>query len=246
MVKLSIIQTKAHSTNVKGIERASKLLETLGRKETHIVCLPEQWLQDNKISDFDKEFAIFKKIAKDYAMTIIPGAFYERRKYRFVITCPVIGPEGEIIGRQDKIHPFDYERNLVQPGKTAEVFKTDCRFGIIVCYDMVFPSVANTLVKKGAEVILSPSRIVKRGIIPWHLYVQTRALENRVPILAANVENKKYGGQSLIVDLVENEGVIIPKLFLKNEKEDWISRKFNLSKYHNSRKNRFSDVRSFS
>jgi len=36
---------------------------------------------------------------------------------------------------------------------------------------MVFPKVANTLVKKGAHVLLSPSRIVRRGIEPWQMYV---------------------------------------------------------------------------
>ena len=72
---------------------------------------------------------------------------------------------------------------------------------MIICYDMVFPKVANTLVKKGAQVLLSPSRIVRRGIKPWQMYVQVRSLENRIPILAANVENQRFGGNSLIVDL---------------------------------------------
>ena len=39
------------------------------------MCLSEQWLKNNKISDFDSEFSDFKKIAKDFAMTIIPDYF---------------------------------------------------------------------------------------------------------------------------------------------------------------------------
>ena len=58
-----------------------------------------------------------------------------------------------------------------------------------------FQMVANTLVKKGAQVLFSPSRIVRRGIEPWQMYVQVRALENRIPILAANVENRKIWGK---------------------------------------------------
>ena len=169
MVKLGLVQTITHSTNTQAIKKISKSLISLGRKETDIVTLPEQWLNNNRISDFDKEFSDFKKIAKDYSMTIIPGAFYERRKYRFVISAPVIGPKGEIIGKQEKIHPFDYEQKLVNPGREAKVFQTNCKFGIIICYDMVFSDVANSLVKMGAEVLFSPSRIVKRGINPWHL-----------------------------------------------------------------------------
>ena len=245
MVKLGIIQTKSYSSNHEGIKTVSRLLRTQGKKESDIVCLPEQWLKDNRISNVEEEFADFKKIAKEYSMVIIPGAFYERRKNRFSITSVVIGPTGEIIGRQEKIHPFDYERNLVVPGRKTQVFKAKCKFGIVICYDMVFPGVVNSLVKKGADVILSPSRIVRRGIIPWHLYVQARALENRIPILAANVENHRFGGNSAIVDLVENEGVVIPKLTkLKGQKA--VSKSFVLSKYAKSRKIRFSDARSFS
>ena len=245
MVKLGIVQTKSYSSNREGIKSVSRLLHSQGKKESDIVCLPEQWLKDNRISNMEEEFSDFKKIAKDYSMTIIPGAFYERKKNRFAITSPIIGPSGEIIGRQEKIHPFDYERNLVTPGRKTQVFKTKCKFGVVICYDMVFPGVINSMVKKGAEVILSPSRIVKRGITPWHLYVQARALENRIPILAANVENHRFGGNSLIVDLIENDGVMIPKLTkLKGQKAT--SKSFTLSKYAKSRKTRYSDARSFS
>ncbi|MFB5620095.1 MAG: carbon-nitrogen hydrolase family protein, partial [Nitrosopumilus sp.] len=146
MVKLGLVQTKVQSSNQRGIAQVSKILKKLGRQNTDIVCLPEQWLKNNEISDFEKEFLEFKKIAKEFSMTIIPGAFYEITKNNTSIIAPIIGPKGEFIGRQEKIHPFDYERDNVKPGKEAKIFNTACRFGIIICYDMVFPKVANTLV----------------------------------------------------------------------------------------------------
>ena len=244
MVKLGLIQTVSYSTNQKGISIVSELLRKLGRKEADIVCLPEQWLKKNEIADFDSEFSEFKKIAKDFTMTIIPGAFYEITKKQASIIAPIIGPNGEFIGRQEKIHPFDYERKTVKPGKEAKIFNTACKFGIIICYDMVFPNVANTLVKKGAQVLLSPSRIVRRGIVPWEMYVQVRALENRIPILAANVENRRFGGNSMIVDLSENNKVVNTKITKLNG-ENQISREFSLDKYAKSRKIRFRDSNKF-
>lgn len=246
MVKLGLVQTSSYSSNIQALQKISHHLKSLGRRETDIVTLPEQWLNNNRISNYDREFSDFKKIAKDYSMTIIPGAFYERKKYRMVISAPVIGPKGEIIGTQEKIHPFDYEQKAVKPGRETVVFQTNCKFGIIICYDMVFSKVANSLVKKGAEVLFSPSRIVRRGIHPWQLYVQVRSLENRVPILASNVENTRYGGKSIIVDLVEDEGVVLPikEKELKGEKSK--IKEFDLRKYKKSRKIRFSDSRKFS
>lgn len=246
MVKLGLIQTKNYSSNRNGIIQVSKKIQSLGKKNVDIVCLPEQWLKENTISDFSSEFGVFLKIAKEYSMTIIPGAFYEKTKRDLVITSPVIGPDGDIIGKQDKIHPFGYERDLVKPGVKAKIFKTSCKFGIAICYDMIFPQVTNKFVKKGAQVIFSPSRIVKRGIVPWQIYLQTRSLENRVPIIAANVDNSKYGGCSLIVDLYEKDGIMIPKLQTSKKGENSLSKEFDLLRYVKSREERFGDLRKFS
>ena len=244
MVKVGIIQTRTYSTNKEGIIRISKFLEELGKKKTKIVCLPEQWLKNNEINDFDSEFLEFKEIAKKYQMTIILGAFYEKIKKEVTISSPVIGPKGTIIGRQVKIHPYDYEKNTVSPGKETKIFNTACRFGVVICYDMVFPRVSETFVKKGAQILFSPSRIVRRGINPWATYVQARSLENRVPILAANVKNRKYGGNSMIVDLFENNKVMIPKI-IKIKKEGYAVKNFDLIKFEKNRMMRFSDSKKF-
>ncbi len=244
MVKVGIIQTRTYSTNKESIVRISKFLEELGKKKTEIVCLPEQWLKNNKIYDFDSEFLEFKEIAKKYQMTIIPGAFYEKIKRDVTIASPIIGPKGNIMGRQEKIHPFDYEKNTITPGKEVKIFNTACKFGVVICYDMVFSKVSETLVKKGAQIIFSPSRIVKRGINPWETYVQVRSLENRVPILAANVKNRKYGGNSMIVDLYENNKVMIPKI-IKIKGEGYAVKKIDLKKFEKNRKIRFSDSKKF-
>ena len=244
MVKLGLVQTTSYSSNQNGISKISEILKKLGKQETEIVCLPEQWLKNNQIKNFDLEFLDFKKIAKEFSMTIIPGAFYEITKKKTSIIAPIIGPEGEIIGKQEKIHPFDYERDTVKPGREAKIFNTACKFGVIICYDMVFPNVANTLAKKGAQVLFSPSRIVKRGIKPWQMYVQVRSLENRIPILAANVENRRFGGSSIIVDLTENNKVVTTKI-TKLTKQKGIAKKFKLDKYEKSRKKRFSDFNNF-
>lgn len=185
MTKLAIIQTSSYDSNQKGITKISEILKKIGNKETEIVCMPEQWLKNNKIADFDLEFKNFKKIAKEFSMTIIPGAFYDTKKKTSIVS-PIIGPEGEIIGIQEKIHPFDYERGIVKPGKEAKIFKTSCKFGVIICYDMVFPKVANKLAKKGAQVLFSPSRIVKRG---------NRTMENVLTSQSIREQNTNFSSK---------------------------------------------------
>ena len=244
MTKVGLIQTRSYENNKKGIENISKLLEKLGRVETEIVCLPEQWLPNNHIENYDQEFFEFKKIAKNYSMTIIPGAFYEKNEDKVSINSPIIGPEGEIIGKQEKIHPYDYEKDTVDAGTEAKIFNTSCKFGIMICYDTVFPGVANMLTKKGAQILFSPSRIVKEGIEPWKMYVQVRSLENRIPIIAPNVEDIKFGGNSLIVELTKEEKIVKTRVTeLKGEYEETVNITF--SNYETIRKQRLEDRNNF-
>ena len=241
---MGLIQTSSYENNKKGIENVSKLLEKLGKEETEIVCLPEQWLPNNQIENYDQEFFEFKKIAKNYSMTIIPGAFYEKNENKVSINSPIIGPEGEIIGKQEKIHPYDYEKETVNAGTEAKIFNTSCKFGIMICYDMVFPGVADMLTKKGAQILFSPSRIVKEGIEPWKMYVQVRSLENRIPIIAPNVEDIKFGGNSLVIELTKEEKIVKTRVTeLKGEYEETVNITF--SNYETIRKQRIEDRNDF-
>lgn len=243
-VKIGMVQIGSHGSNAEAIKSASRMLKRLGGNETDLVCMPEQWLKENRIGDFDSEFSWLGKIAREYGMTVVAGAFYHKRGRDLVITSPVIGPSGEIVGMQDKIHPFGLEKDLISGGTRTTIFRTRCRFGILVCYDMVFSDVAESLARKGAQVLLSPSRIVRPGITPWHMYVQVRALENRIPIVAANVQNRRFGGKSIIVDLVERSGVVLPrKTILSRQAAKSVV--FDLSKYQEARKERHSDHRVF-
>jgi predicted amidohydrolase len=245
MIKLGIIQTESYKSDDTAMGHVSRILLQMARKETDVVCLPEQWLVENKIDDFDTRFSSFKRISKEHAMTIIPGAFYEKLRHGYAISAPVIH-DGQIIGKQEKIHPFGREKGHIKPGTKARVFKAKARFGIIICYDMVFSDVASIMARKGAEVLFSPSRIVKRGIMPWHIYVQARSLENRIPILAANVSNAKFGGHSIIVDLKEKNKVMVPRLDVLGNGQSSTLSSFHLSEYKKSRYQRYNDKMRFS
>ena len=60
-----------------------------------------------------------------------------------------------------------------------------------------------------------PSRIITEGLEPWLLYLKTRALENRIPVIAPNVyDPPRHSGGSVIIDLEESETshVVLPKV----------------------------------
>ena len=174
------------------------------------------------VTDFETEFDKIIDVAKEYNMAIIPGAFMERRNNNALqISTPVIANDGVIAGRRQlKIHPFGPQRKVLKAGTKVELFKSgNFKFGIGICYDIVFPEVARALLKKGADILFFPSKIRHEGIKPWHMYVQVRALENRIPIAAPNVcddsrSNGIYRGKSIFVDFDYNYkmDIAVPKI----------------------------------
>ncbi|MDE0091375.1 MAG: carbon-nitrogen hydrolase family protein [Thaumarchaeota archaeon] len=252
MAKLGVIQTVPYGNDNQAIAEASRLLAEAGKQEADIVCLPEQWLSDNVVDDFGARFAEFGRIAREYSMCVIPGAFYHRTRVgadgarRTAIAAPVISADGGIAGMQEKIHPFSYERDSVSPGSAALVFEArGVRFGIIVCHDMVFAPVARTLARKGAQVICSPSRIVSRGVAPWGMYVQVRALENRIPIVAANVSGGRFGGGSMAVDLETDDGVVNTRVTRLADGQSYAVMQVEPGAYERQRAARYADENPF-
>jgi omega-amidase len=212
VLRIALVQLQLQNNKTRAIERTLKILNKVGSSDSDIVCLPELWYT-RTVTDFETEFYKIIDIAKEYNMTIIPGAIKERRNnnrnnrnYALQISTPVISNNGVIAGRQLKIHPFGPQRKVMKAGTKVELFESvNFKFGIGICYDIVFPEVARALLKKGADILFFPSKIRHEGIKPWHMYVQVRALENRIPIAAPNVcddssSNGIYRGKSIFVD----------------------------------------------
>ena len=73
------------------------------------------------------------------------------------------------------------------------------------------------------------------------MYVHVRSLENRIPIIAANVKNKKFGGQSLIADLTHDRGIMVPKKITVKDNKTTTTTDIEVSEYKKHRKKRYSD-----
>ncbi|MGQ9542943.1 MAG: carbon-nitrogen hydrolase family protein [Candidatus Bathyarchaeia archaeon] len=199
--------------------RSQRILETLicgaASENVRLLCFPEHWIGEETERTVSATVDLMKRLAQQFRITIIPGGFYYKLQDGIYVATPVIDHEGELIGLQKKIHLFGDEKKRAKPASEYTIFNVDnLKFGIIVCYDLVFPEVARTLALKGADVIFVPSRILDLGIKPWHLYLSTRCLENRVPVVAPNVVwPPKYIGHSLILGLEQDatSPIVYPK-----------------------------------
>lgn len=246
MVRVALLQLRLQKNQNEAIEHAVKLLRNAAAAGANIVCLPELWYP-KPINNFEQEFVQLIEAAKEQGMTVIPGAFLEKINDMLHISCPVIGKDGKMLGRQLKIHPYGDERKTVKSGSKAEIFDNgDFKFGIAICHDVVFPEVPRALARKGAEMLLFPSRIRNEGIEPWHMYVQVRALENRIPAAAPNACSRAYGGKSIAVDFTydKKSNIALPKQALASVNEQILVMDIDLEQAKVIREKRFADFKS--
>ncbi|OYU17045.1 MAG: amidohydrolase [Rhodobacteraceae bacterium PARR1] len=114
---------------------------------------------------------------------------------RFANRSFLIGPDGAIAARYDKIHMFDVnvsdtevyrESSGYRPGNRAVLADTPfARIGMTVCYDVRFPHLYRHLAKAGAEVITVPAAFNHiTGAAHWEILLRARAIETGCYILA--------------------------------------------------------------
>ena len=114
---------------------------------------------------------------------------------RFANRSFLIGPDGSIAARYDKIHMFDVnvsdtevyrESAGYRPGHRAVLAETPfARIGMTVCYDVRFPHLYRHLAKAGAEVITVPAAFNHiTGAAHWEILLRARAIETGCYILA--------------------------------------------------------------
>jgi predicted amidohydrolase len=150
--------------------------------------------------------------AQRYGATIVYGA----AKIDGGVTLNAaiaIGPGGRELGFSAKQFLWHFDRLWFAPGATLQPVDTPAgKLGLLVCADGRIPSIAATLVERGAELLVMPTAWVTSGRDPdalenvqADLMVNVRARENGVAFVAANKAGTELGsvaycGKSTLVD----------------------------------------------
>jgi len=191
---------------------------------------PENFLNVGIAEDELKPILRFSK-GKD--MLIVTGVV-ERDEELYNSVCLV--HDGEVIGKYRKVLPFPLtdEREHFTPGKEVKVFDTPAgKIGVLICYEIRFPELARTLMKKGAEILAVPAEFPAVRIEHWRVLIRARAIENQFYVVAVNCVDEKgiYNGHSAIIDpygKILNEAGNLQELVFS---------KIDLSEVERSRKN---------
>jgi len=149
--------------------------------------------------DFAKQNSVWILIGS----IAVPGSEGKYRNRSFMI-----GDNGEILARYDKINLFDIslsntqtyrESDSVEAGDQLVVVDLPfAKIGMSICYDIRFPH--------GAEILVVPAAFTKKtGALHWHILNRARAIENSAFVMSPCAVGAISGGggsygHSLIVD----------------------------------------------
>lgn len=171
----------------------------------------------------DQTLAALRSCAQRHGIWLLIGSLALKTTDadgRFANRSFLIGPDGAIVARYDKIHMFDVKVSETEsyresagyrPGTEAVLARTPFgTVGMTICYDIRFPGLYRHLSANGAEIITVPSAFSPvTGAAHWETLLRARAIECGAYILApaqtgrheaTKGRARETHGHSLVVD----------------------------------------------
>lgn len=163
--KIAVVQFEIKQFSPEeNLKKAEEFIRKAASSKAQIIVFPEDFvtgpvMKKKEFVDFDGKYAKhFQKLAKKYSIDIVPGSWIEGDTQGWYNTAYYIDASGKIKGRYRKINLWLPERKYLTPGNEISVFNTKFgKVGLIICWDLVFPELFRRMVKKGINIIFSPS-----------------------------------------------------------------------------------------
>jgi nitrilase len=241
MHTVAAIQMISSPSVPDNIATARRLVTQAAQGGAQLVLLPEYWaimgladsdkvkvaepLGSGPIQDF------MAGLARELGVWLIGGTLplASDDAEKVINTTLVYNPQGEHVGRYDKIHLFGFtkgtesynESKTIVPGQNVGVFEAPFgKVGMSVCYDLRFPELYRAM--GPVSLIVVPAAFTyTTGMAHWEILLRARAIENQCYVLAAaqggtHPNGRRTWGHSMLIDpwgtvksvLAEGEGVV--------------------------------------
>ncbi|MDC0226857.1 carbon-nitrogen hydrolase family protein [Alphaproteobacteria bacterium] len=225
-LSIACLQYSSTKDEILTLKNIKPFINQAIERGAELIVLPEcaTTLQENAL--ITKESAkpesenlslqTFIEIAKSNAVYFLVGSLPIKISDKLANRSFLIGPNGDILYKYDKIHLYDVtlpngdiyqESNTYTAGSKAIIatIYNSIRIGMTICYDVRFPYLYWDLAQNGAEIIVVPSAFSNvTGPVHWHTLLKARAIETGCYIVAAAQTGhhqcgRKTYGHSLIV-----------------------------------------------
>ena len=229
----------------ENMETAATLIKAAAVDGAKLVVLPEYFclmgLKDNDKVHAREAFGkgpiqeALATIAKENGIYLVAGTIPLEAKdpNKVLNTMLAFNPDGQRIGRYDKIHLFGFqtsteryqESETIEAGNEPGILKIsvngqDWTFGLSICYDLRFPELYRALGQVDCHIIPAAFTYTT-GKDHWEILLRARAIENQCYVLASaqggkHQNQRRTWGHSMLIDpwgsiladLPEGEGFI--------------------------------------
>jgi predicted amidohydrolase len=206
---------------------AEEQIELASRRGAELVGLPENFAfmgDEQRRLELAPNLAerctrFLVTMARRYQVTLLGGGFpVPATEGSTFNRSELVGPEGQLLARYDKIHLFDVD---IPDGSTYRESETVCSgdelppvvdvaglccVGLSICYDVRFPELYRYLAGAGAELLMIPAAFTAyTGKDHWQVLLQARAIENTAYVLAPAQTGQHEGrrqthGHAMVID----------------------------------------------
>ncbi len=228
-LNVALIQMVSNDNWRHNFDRIEALLEQACKgSKPDLVLLPENALcfgaQAQRALSANSEDVVtkLKALARHRGVCLVVGSLPMPLEAKIIdsrlnAVCLVIGSDGQVLCRYNKIHLFDVdvadaqggyrESDTYAPGDTVTSFHLGAwQVGLSICYDLRFAELYRQLQDQGCNVICVPSAFTATtGEAHWESLLRARAIETQSYVLAANQggrhgDKRETWGHSMIID----------------------------------------------
>lgn len=221
MSRIAIAQIESSTSKDANLKKAVDWIHKAKERNADLIAFPEFLMAFSPASQTAEDLTrIAESTDGPFVMTLrqaaktvnigVVATIYENSTVpnRVFDTAVWIDARGDIASAYRKLHLYDAfgfkESDKFHPGTDVPppVRSGECRFGILICYDLRFPEMARMLVLDGANVLVAPSGWVQGDlkVEHWQTTIKARALENGCYVIAPDQTGNIYIGRSMIVD----------------------------------------------
>lgn len=207
-MRAGLVQLTSSDDPVANLPRTTRLIEAAAAQGAGFILTPEvtncistSRTRQNAVlqpEDQDITLAGLRAVAARLHIWVLIGSLAlktDDAQGRLANRSFLIGPDGVIRARYDKIHMFDVavsptetycESAGFRPGDQAVLADTPfARLGLSICYDLRFPQLYRAMAQAGAEVLTVPSAFSPvTGAAHWETLLRARAIETGCYVLA--------------------------------------------------------------
>lgn len=228
MTRIAVLQMTSGIDPAANAKQMIRAVEDASDRRAEMLFTPEM----SGLLDRDRERAssqivpegensvlssIQESAAKNGIWVCIGSLAVAREDGRWANRSYVIGPDGSIKARYDKIHMFDVELSTGESWRESSAYEAGenvttvdgtplGRLGLTVCYDLRFPALFEALGRAQCDAIAIPAAFtVPTGKAHWHVMQRARAIEASAFVIASaqvgkHEDGRETFGHSLAVD----------------------------------------------